>query len=270
MSQENFKRYEKKYLLEQSQYEQLREAINSKMKEDQYGVHTIGNIYYDTQSYELIRCSLDKPVYKEKFRVRSYGTPGAQDKVFLEIKKKYQGIVYKRRAQIKLQEVEEQLKNTLEESSGAKDLGTNNQIMNEIHWFFKMYHPDPKVYIAYDRLALSGIDEEELRVTFDWNLRWRNYDLNLSLGDYGEMILDKPKVLMEIKIPGTMPLWMAEVLTDLKIYPISFSKYGTCYQKNLADGNINDTTEISEISETSETKNRAHISGGKKLCLAVS
>ena len=74
MSQENFKRYEKKYLLEQSQYEQLREAINSKMKEDQYGVHTIGNIYYDTQSYELIRCSLDKPVYKEKFRVRSYGT----------------------------------------------------------------------------------------------------------------------------------------------------------------------------------------------------
>ncbi len=223
-----FKRYEKKYLLTREQYEAMRVGMAAHTVPDEYGNYTIGNVYYDTPDYRLIRESLEKPVYKEKLRVRSYGVPDSGDKVFVEIKKKYDGVVYKRRI-------------VMEARSAARYLrgaygGDGSQISHEIDWFLSFYRPEPKVYIAYDREAYAGKEDAELRVTFDTGLRARSTDVDLRAGDYGAPLLPEELVLMEIKIPGTAPLWLSHLLSENSIFPTSFSKYGTYYQKFVLGG----------------------------------
>ena len=224
--QQSFKRVEKKYLLTPQQYDALLDGMTPYMKADEYGRYTICNIYYDTDNFQLIRTSLEKPVYKEKLRLRSYGTPTDEQKVFVEIKKKFDHVVYKRRAVMECAEAAAYL-------SGTSRPARESQILHEIDWFLKAYRPVPKVFIAYDRVALAGIDNDELRVTFDTNLRWRATDLDLRKGDHGQLILPEDRILMEIKIPGTAPLWLSHLLSEVQAFPASFSKYGTCYTQHL-------------------------------------
>ncbi len=221
-----FKRYEKKYLLTDYQYKLLRERLAQYMEEDSYGLHTINNIYYDTDDYRLIRESLAKPVYKEKLRLRSYGTPTSDGKVFLEIKKKFDGVVYKRRVSMNLDEAYKYV-------GRGKQPSHTSQITREIDWFLKSYELAPKVFIAYDRIALFGKEDADLRITFDTNIRWREENLDLSKGSNGRQLLQPGQILMEIKIPGVMPLWMSHMLDELNIRSTSFSKYGTCYKNHL-------------------------------------
>ena len=229
--QQSFKRFEKKYLLTPDQYNALLDGMMPYMKVDEYGRYTICNIYYDTDNFELIRTSLEKPVYKEKLRLRSYGTPTDDKKVFVEIKKKFDHVVYKRRTVMPCTEAVSYL-------SGETYPQKEDQICHEIDWFLKAYQPKPKVFIAYDRVALAGIENEELRVTFDTNLRWRDYDLDLRKGDHGQLILPQDRILMEIKIPGTAPLWLSHLLSEVGAFPTSFSKYGTCYKEHLLERSL--------------------------------
>lgn len=224
--QDVFKRYEKKYLLDSQQYKQLKMLMGLYMEADHYGRHTIANIYYDTEQYDLIRTSIDQPIYKEKLRVRSYGIPKNEDLVFVEIKKKYKGVVYKRRMQMKLNEVESYFKEGIKPSEAG-------QIFQEIEWFKNRYNPTPKVMIAYERTAYFGKENSDIRMTFDQNIRFRENELDLSKGHYGRPLLESGLTLMEIKIPGVMPLWLSQMLTRLEIYPTSFSKYGNCYKHYL-------------------------------------
>ena len=159
-----FERYEKKYCLTLSQQRFLLERMTPYMKKDAYGEYTICNIYYDTDDYRLIRASLEKPVYKEKLRVRSYGVPQADGRVFVELKKKFDGVVYKRRITMDIQNVEPFL-------SGELPGENFGQIGREIGYFQSFYQTVPKVFIGYDRLAFAGIDDPQLRITFDTNLR---------------------------------------------------------------------------------------------------
>lgn len=221
-----FKRYEKKYMLTTEQYQNLMQRLDGYMIPDHYGLHTIGSLYFDTDNFDLIRASIEKPVYKEKLRLRSYGIPKSSDPVFLELKKKYKGIVYKRRVKLSLEAAHRYL------LLGEKP-AVDSQILQEIDWFLEMYKPVPKVYIGYDRRALLGQEDENLRITFDQNIRFRESNLDLSKGDWGNQLLEPGKILMEIKIPGAMPVWMSQILTELKIFPTSFSKYGTCYKDHL-------------------------------------
>lgn len=224
--QQSFKRVEKKYILDPTQYNALLDGMVPYMKADEYGRYTICNIYYDTDDFQLIRASLEKPVYKEKLRLRSYGTPTDDKQVFVEIKKKFDHVVYKRRTVMACAEAVNYLAG---DAAAPKD----DQICHEIDWFLKTYQPKPQVFIAYDRVALAGIENEELRVTFDTNLRWRDHDLDLRKGDHGELILPQDRILMEIKIPGTAPMWLSHLLSEVGVFPTSFSKYGTCYKENL-------------------------------------
>lgn len=226
--QDVFKRYEKKYLLNASQLSQFKLLTALYLEEDHYGTHTIANIYYDTDNYELIRTSIDSPIYKEKLRVRSYGIPKTDDMVFVEIKKKYKGVVYKRRVQMTLEEVNQYFQ------QGTLPVHTN-QILSELTWFKERYAPSPKAFIAYERTAYFGKENEALRITFDQNIRFRETELDLSKGHYGKPILEAGQTLMEIKIPGVMPLWLSQILARLEIYPSSFSKYGNCYKQYLID-----------------------------------
>lgn len=224
---EVFKRVEKKYLLTKEQYEGLMPLINEYMRGDEYGESTICNIYYDTPNNRLIRLSLDKPVYKEKLRLRTYGAPNENTTAFVEIKKKYQGIVYKRRISMKYSEA---MAFTKDRMPPVKD----SQIAHEITWLLNYYDGiAPAMVLTYDRTAYFAKNDPNLRITFDKNILWRDYDIDLLLGIYGNSILPEGCRLMEVKIPDAMPLWLAHKFDELKIVPTSFSKYGKAYETLL-------------------------------------
>lgn len=221
-----FKRREVKYLLNKQQKEAFMDAIEENIQRDEYGEYTICNVYYDTPDARLIRRSIEKPVYKEKMRLRSYGKASDQSKVFVELKKKYNGIVYKRRIAMPMEEANVYI---------AGQSNRNGQIEEEINYFMKMYEGiSPAMYIAYDRLAYFVTEDPELRITFDNNILWRDEDVSLSSEIYGNEILERGQYIMEIKCAEAMPLWLSKALTDNKIYKTSFSKYGKAYLQKLA------------------------------------
>lgn len=225
--QHSFQRYEKKFLLTPEQHRDILPLLAEQVEQDRYGEYTICSLYYDTDTFDLIRASVQKPPYKEKFRLRSYGVPGETDKVFGEIKKKFDGVVYKRRVAATLDEMERFL-------AGGELRHESPQIQREIHWFLRCHPIRPRVFIGYDRTAFAGREDPGLRITFDRNIRWRTYDLDLRAGDYGAPVLGEECVVMEVKLPQAVPLWLVRILSSLEIRPTSFSKIGTCYQQHLA------------------------------------
>lgn len=197
--------------------------MDSYIKQDKFFESVICNIYFDTKNNDLIIHSLEKPLFKDKIRLRSYQIPELDEDVFLEIKNKYKGIVGKRRVKIKL--------NAFYHYLETKEYENNNQIMKEIDYFFQYYRLKPALYIAYDRKSYRGIENKDLRITLDSNLRSRREDLRLELGDAGCKYFKEERYIMEIKTLGAMPLWLVRSLSDLKIYPTSFSKYGSIYAR---------------------------------------
>lgn len=219
-----FKRYELKYLLTAAQKEAVLVAMSPYMQRDKYGRTVIRNLYYDTDTYLLIRRSLEKPVYKEKLRLRSYSWAEADSDVFVELKKKYQSVVYKRRIAMPNRDA-------LSWLSGEEPCRQNSQIAEEIDYFRKLYGSlHPTVFLSYEREAYYCRDGSDFRVTFDDTILCRQEELSLSSRVYGTPILPQGKVLMEIKCAGGIPLWMTKVLSEEKIYKTTFSKYGTAYK----------------------------------------
>ncbi len=221
---EFFRRVEKKYMITKDQYLRLKNIIENKMVEDEHGKSSICNIYLDTEQFDLIRHSITKPVYKDKVRLRSYNVPNIDSKVYLEIKRKYNGIVSKRRIEMKLKEFYEYIddKNSFEKGS---------QIKRELLYYFKFYNLQQTMYISYDRRAYYDKNDRDFRITFDSNILARNYDLELEKGIYGTNILDKNYYIMEIKTLGAIPMWLVKILDELMICPSSFSKYGEAYTR---------------------------------------
>ncbi|MBR6231412.1 MAG: polyphosphate polymerase domain-containing protein [Lachnospiraceae bacterium] len=227
-----FKRSEVKYLLTAEQRRAVEAVLKDHMIPDEHGESTIRNIYFDTPSWQLIRNSIEKPVYKEKLRMRSYKRTSESDKVFLELKKKYDGIVYKRRIEVREKDFADYL-------DGKREFPEKGQIADEIDYFCRFYKKlVPAVYLCYDRCALFDKDDESLRITFDRNIRWRTYGVSLTEEAGGTDILDEGMSLMEIKAADAMPLWLVKVLNENNIRKVSFSKYGTAYRQMLEGGNI--------------------------------
>ncbi len=221
-----FKRIEKKYLLTQEKANELNEKISHLLTPDKHGVSTICSLYLDTPDNLLIRNSIDAKNYKEKLRLRSYGTPQKSDKVFLEIKKKFQGVVYKRRVALSLDKA---IKYIL-----FLEKPFDSQIMREIDYCMKIYNqPKPKMLVAYERSAYFSKTSPDLRITFDSHIRYRTTSLELDKGSEGIKILPENKLIMEIKTGGAMPLWLSDALDECGIFPTSFSKYGTAYKQLL-------------------------------------
>ena len=218
-----FRRYELKYLLTMAQKETVLKAMQPYMTLDKYGRTTIRNLYYDTDSYLLIRRSIEKPAYKEKLRIRSYSQTDDNSTVFVELKKKYKHVVYKRRISLPYTDATAWL-------SREKHPAKHTQIANEIDYFLDYYGSlHPTVFLSYERKAYYCNDGSDFRVTFDDNILCRQEDLSLESEVYGTPILPEGKVLMEIKCSGGIPLWMTQVLSKERIYKTSFSKYGTAY-----------------------------------------
>lgn len=227
-----FKRYELKYMLTLEQKKRIVEAMEPYMALDKYGRTTIRNIYFDTDNYRLIRRSIEKPVYKEKLRIRSYQLADENSTVFVELKKKYKKVVYKRRVSMTEREAMAWI---CDREAAPKD----TQIIREINYFCDFYGKlRPAVYLSYEREAYFEKNGGDFRVTFDDNILCRQNDLSLCSEPYGDKILEDGKVLMEVKCSGGMPLWMTHVMTELGISRVSFSKYGTAY-RTLIFPNLN-------------------------------
>lgn len=220
-----FKRYEMKYIMTKRQQEAVLEKILPFMKPDMFGHTTIRNVYFDTEDYRLVRHSIEKPVYKEKLRIRSYKQAEPQDKVYIELKKKYRDVVYKRREALSQSD-------TLKWLESETPFPGATQIGKEIDYFFRFYATlTPKVFLSYEREAFYASDGSDLRVTFDEHILAREEELSLAGGVWGEELLGEDSVLMEIKTSGAIPLWLTQALTWEKLYKTSFSKYGTAYEK---------------------------------------
>lgn len=226
--QDVFERYEIKYFLTAHQKKLLLNEMEGRLCLDQYGRTTIRNIYYDTDSFRLIRDSLDHPVYKEKLRVRSYQRADIGDMVFVEIKKKFEDVVYKRRVAVPRLAAEHWI-------DSKEALPFKSQITSEIDYFLDFYEGiEAKVFLSYEREAYAGIRDPEFRLTLDENILARDTELNLGSNIWGTPLLPPGTTLMEVKIAGAMPLWMAKFLSDNNISKVSYSKYGTYYKEYLA------------------------------------
>lgn len=226
-----FRRVEKKYIVTKKQYEELKENILNYMIEDEHGKSTICNLYFDSDLYELISNSITKPFFKEKIRLRSYNIPKKDSDVFLEIKRKCDGIVSKRRIQMKMKDIKEYIKN----KNSIKT--SNNQIKTELDYYFDKYDLKPTMYVSYDRRAYYLKNDRDFRITFDSNIKARENDLNLCSANYGTPILEPGKYIMEVKTLGTIPLWLVKKFDELKIVPCGFSKYGEAYTQLILKAN---------------------------------
>ncbi len=216
-----FKRYEVKFLLSESQFEEIKDELFDKVYQDEFGETTIQSLYYDTNTNLLIRRSLEKPIFKEKLRLRSYGLAKDDSKLFLEIKRKYEGVVYKRRISVNQKEANGYI---------LGNLKPNSQISKEISYLNKFYgNLKPNMLIIYDRTAYKD-ESGDLRITLDRNIRYRKDNLDLTYSLDGKRIIPEGYVLMEIKVPGAYPMWLSRMLNEHKIYKTSFSKYGKAYE----------------------------------------
>ena len=220
------KRYEMKYIMSAEQTEYFKESVKDYMKIDKFGLTSIASLYYDTPNYRLIRTSVEKPPFKEKIRLRSYGIATDTSPVFLELKRKAYGIVYKRRVQSTIPLVKKFF-------DGEGDICAGGQINREITTFRDYYQTlVPACMIIYDRVAYFQPDGD-LRLTIDHNPRYRYEDLDLRVSMDGNSLLKDGYTILEVKVQQAVPLWLSDILTKGKIYKGSFSKYGEAYRQQL-------------------------------------
>ena len=222
MSINVMKRYEMKYLLNAEQTAFLREKLRGHMEPDEYGRSTIASLYYDTPDRRLIRASLEKPMFKEKLRLRSYGPADGTKPVYLELKRKAYGIVYKRRIETSLPDVDRFF-------AGEGNICACGQIDRELAAFRDHYENlEPSCLIVYERTAYKET-EGDLRLTIDENPRYRMDSLNLTDLNKGTLLLPPGGTILEIKVQEAVPLWLAEIISAGRVVKSSFSKYGEAY-----------------------------------------
>lgn len=216
-----FKRIEKKYRINRDTRKRLLSLISERLIPDSHGKSRVYSLYLDTPDYRLIRESITAGVYKEKLRLRSYGEPKADGKVFLEIKKKYKGVVYKRREVMQFCTAFDYI------TSGRKPY--DSQILREIDYAMHCYGSlCPKMLITCEREAYFSLENPDLRLTFDRDIRYKNQEFSFSPD--GKPIIGDDEYILEVKSGGGVPLWLSRALSECEIFPAPFSKYGTAYK----------------------------------------
>lgn len=225
----SFKRYERKYLIDKATAQSFLSLISSRLSYDAFCVggkkYRIYNIYFDTDDFAIIRESVSKPAFKEKARFRAYDNYAETGKGFLEIKRKINGVVVKRRIALSEPDAIDFVK------SGILPHDAECQMSRELDRYFKCNDVSPKAYISYDRMAFFCADDNNIRVTFDDNILYRTQNVSIEAGDGGVALLPPDLCILELKFAEAMPLWLANALSECRIYPHSFSKYGNVYKQ---------------------------------------
>lgn len=243
MMLDTFQRVEDKYPLTYEQANTFLHLAQSHLKKDIYFQYTVHSIYYDTKDTAFLIQGMEKPTYKMKLRLRSYGEPNASQPVWLETKKKYGNIVYKRRIPLKEKEAYAYLKEGIPHS-------VQNHTAKEIDYLMHQYDLEPKTLICYDRTCFASKSEEDVRITMDEHIRYRIEDINLHENG-SEIPLKQGFVMMEIKAMDRYPIWLVRILSQMKLYKSSFSKFGTIYQNNFETMSpLKETLYVSHASNT--------------------
>ncbi len=237
MSINVFRRYEKKFPMDADTVERLLPTLRQHMEPDKFCVngqtYHICNLYFDTPGNDVIRESLQHPYYKEKLRLRSYGPPRSPDApVFLELKKKVNGIVTKRRSKLCYGEAITFL------DSGRIPSGADymqRQVLEEIRYYLSHKDVTPTTLIRYDRMAWFDRSDSSFRLTFDSNLCHQRGQIALPSAGAGSLLFPPEFRLMEVKVSNAYPLWFARLLSEENIRRHSFSKYGAAYKAYLRD-----------------------------------
>lgn len=219
--QYSFKRYEKKYLITSQQAATIETALSERMTPDRFDTYLVQNLYFDTDDWDVIHTSMQRPYYKEKMRLRYYGEAGPAGHMFLELKKKYAGVVYKRRLALPSGAFSAPLADVL-----ARE---DTQIAREFRFYLQSTKVRERMFIAYRRRAFSGIEDEGLRVTIDSDIRYRARQLHFDASGAGQLVLPETHRLMEIKTHASTPLWLARLCSDNGVFASPYSKYATCY-----------------------------------------
>lgn len=222
-----FRRIEKKFWMSTAKQELLLPLLEAHLRPDAYGETTVCNVYYDTADFALIRRSIERPFFKEKLRLRSYGVPTEESPVFIELKRKLDGVGYKRRLTLPYADAVELLQ-------GGETASRPTQLTREVTEFLRRYPIAPRVFLAYERRAFCDPAGSDLRVTFDRGLRYRTDPTDMTAGDGGTPFTAAGQVLMEIKTSGAIPLWLAQAMSELKIYQAPYSKIGDCCLRCIA------------------------------------
>ncbi len=228
--EESFARVEVKYMLTSARLPVFEAGLRSHgFCCRDFGSPLVQSLYYDSPDRLLIRSSLERPAYKEKLRLRAYGQPGAASMSFVEVKKKYRGVVYKRRTALPLEEAARGLQERLLPAE-------TGQVGREALWMVRRWNLVPSAVIAYNRSAWFSSLEPEIRITLDRNISFRDYDLDLSLPSENIPLILPDQRILEIKTGGVYPRWLAELLQAAGAKRIHFSKYGTAYQRYMCFG----------------------------------
>lgn len=236
---DTFERKEKKYVLDEETLARFMQLVGDRFGDDQYAHSTISSLYYDTPQFSMINRSIEKPLYKEKLRIRCYDVPSDEAGVFVELKKKFKGIVYKRRIRMSIEGGQAYLEGTpysaaslLGSALEAKDMDMiKQQNIREIDACLSRHgNIAPAIMIIVERHSIRSNDGSNIRITFDRNARWRAHNLRFDEGFQGTPIFSDDTVIMEVKALGTYPLWLVHALDQVGAYPVSCSKVGLAYK----------------------------------------
>lgn len=199
------------------------------MKYDKFGDqgnYKIVSLYFDSDDHIIYNQTLNNSRFRQKLRLRIYENATLDDDAFLEIKQKYNRVVNKRRTTLKLRDVYDYL-----EKSNFQTINvSNSQIMSEIDSFKNLYQLRPELIISYERQALIGIEDPDLRITFDYNLRCRKDTLRIENGSQGMNFVDPNLVILEVKVSHSVPLWLSRLLSHHACLRKSVSKYCTSFE----------------------------------------
>ena len=245
MVKTTFKRYEAKYKIKQIKQKAFLAAISEYIEPAKFRKYMVQNLYYDTEDWEVIRQSIEKPLYKEKMRLRYYGNKpynkrtGEDTSLFLEMKKKYMGEVYKRRIEIPVEKLY---------GKDIRDVVADepSQISQELAFYLQTNPVSEKLYISYQREAYTGVKEKDLRITFDTEVQYRLEELSFQSTLKGRSPLSPETVILEIKTQEGIPLWLTNALSEYKIFPVTFSKCGICYLVEQVQGSLISYTNYAE------------------------
>lgn len=228
MAIEIFRRREQKYLITTKQYEELVDRISPYMRPDKFGnngKYTVTSLYFESNDWKIYYETKNKLKYRQKLRLRVYDDAALDSTAFFEVKQKHKKVVNKRRMRLPLSEAYRYIyfpNRSLEEFETS-----NLQVLREIDYFRNLYHLEPEMVVSYDRHALHHKEDADLRMTFDFNLRCRDDDLQLANGSYGDLFIDEDLVVLEVKVNDSVPLWLARILQELGCEQRSASKFCT-------------------------------------------
>ena len=226
---EHFLRREVKYRLNSEMFEILKREFAAHVVQDKFHFVCVHNIYYDNDSHEIIRRSIEKPLFKQKLRLRAYEKNGELDgHAFVEMKNKYEGSVFKRRVKIPIGAAR-----LLADGTPLCGVIASGQIADELLFYAGAKDCRPKIYVSYNRYAYCAKAEKDLRITFDFGIFSRVERLWLCRDSADEQLLTDDDYILEIKSERPFPLWLTGILAKHRLYPQSFSKYGRIYEESL-------------------------------------